>query len=117
MAVNSDLSTIDIIRNILNHNSIYLLMLIYFALLKTKFGIKYFGPGASFFNGGQAMDWIDAETPSGTISKTIDLTGKSGKAIRIGVLANSWQWAGNGDGGNKGDDTVIITVKKITFIP
>ncbi len=42
MAVNSDLSTIDIIRNILNHNSIYLLMLIYFALLKTKFGIKYF---------------------------------------------------------------------------
>ncbi len=82
-----------------------------------KFGIKYFGSGATFFNGGQPLDWVDAEEPSGTITRTIDLTGKSGKAVRIGVLANSWQWAGNGDGGDKGDDTVIITVKKITFLP
>lgn len=82
-----------------------------------KFGVKYFGSGATFFNGGQPLDWIDAETPEGTITRTIDLTGKSGKAVRIGIVANSWQWAGNGDGGNTGDDTVIITVKKITFLP
>ncbi|BDC94004.1 hypothetical protein [Treponema bryantii] len=82
-----------------------------------KFGIKYFGSGATFFNGGQPLDWVDAEEPSGTITRTIDLTGKSGKAVRIGVLANSWQWAGNGNGNDKGDDTVIITVKKITFLP
>lgn len=82
-----------------------------------KFGVKYWGPGATFFNGGQPLDWIDAEEASGTITRTIDLTGKSGKALRIGVVSNAWQWAGNGNGNDKGDDTVIITVKKITFLP
>ena len=41
-AVNSELSTVDILRNLLNHNSIYLLGLIYFVPLKTKTGKKYF---------------------------------------------------------------------------
>jgi len=82
-----------------------------------KFGVKYWGPGASFFNGGQPLTWIDCEEMSGTVKQTIDLTGKSGKAIRIGVVANSWQWKGNGDGGNSGNDTAIITVKRITFLP
>lgn len=42
MAVNSDLTTIEIFRNILNHNSIYLIMLLYFILLRVPFGKKYF---------------------------------------------------------------------------
>ena len=41
-AVNNNLSTSDILRNLLNHNSIYLIGLIYFIPLKTKSGKKYF---------------------------------------------------------------------------
>lgn len=41
-AINSQLGTSDIIRSILNHNSIYVLTLIYFALLHFKTGKKYF---------------------------------------------------------------------------
>lgn len=41
-AINSQLGTTDIIRSILNHNSIYVLTLIYFALLHFKVGKKYF---------------------------------------------------------------------------
>lgn len=41
-AINSQLGTTDIIRSILNHNSIYVLTLIYFALLHFKIGKKYF---------------------------------------------------------------------------
>lgn len=41
-AINSQLGTSDIIRSILNHNSIYVLTLIYFALLHFKVGKKYF---------------------------------------------------------------------------
>lgn len=41
-AVNNHLSTNDILRNLLNHNSIYLIGLIYFIPLKTKSGKKYF---------------------------------------------------------------------------
>ena len=82
-----------------------------------KFGVKYWGAGATFFNGGQALDWIDAESPKGTVKKSISLKGKSGKALRIGIVSNSWQWEGNGDGSNTGDDTVIIKVKSIKFVP
>lgn len=41
-AINSQLGTADIIRSILNHNSIYVLTLIYFVLLHFKIGKKYF---------------------------------------------------------------------------
>ena len=41
-AINSQLGTTDIVRSILNHNSIYVLTLIYFALLHFKVGKKYF---------------------------------------------------------------------------
>ena len=41
-AINSQLGTSDIIRSILNHNSIYVLTLIYFVLLHFKVGKKYF---------------------------------------------------------------------------
>lgn len=41
-AININVSTLDIFKNVLNHNSIYLLMLIYFISLKIKFGKKYF---------------------------------------------------------------------------
>lgn len=41
-AINSQLGTADIIRSILNHNSIYVLTLIYFILLHFKIGKKYF---------------------------------------------------------------------------
>ena len=41
-AINSQLGTSDIIRSILNHNSIYVLTLIYFVLLHFKIGKKYF---------------------------------------------------------------------------
>ena len=41
-AINSQLGTSDIIRSILNHNSIYVLTLIYFGLLHFKVGKKYF---------------------------------------------------------------------------
>ena len=41
-AINSQLGTTDIIRSILNHNSIYVLTLIYFTLLHFKGGKKYF---------------------------------------------------------------------------
>ena len=41
-AINSQLGTSDIIRSILNHNSIYVLTLIYFVMLPLKVGKKYF---------------------------------------------------------------------------
>ena len=41
-AINSQLGTADIIRSILNHNSIYVLTLIYFVMLHFKVGKKYF---------------------------------------------------------------------------
>jgi len=41
-AINSQLGTSDIIRSILNHNSIYVLTLIYFVLLHFKVGKRYF---------------------------------------------------------------------------
>lgn len=41
-AINSQLGTTDIIRSILNHNSIYVLTLIYFVMLHFKVGKKYF---------------------------------------------------------------------------
>ena len=41
-AVNHNLSTYDIFRDILNHNSLYLIVVVYFILLKTSFGKKYF---------------------------------------------------------------------------
>lgn len=45
-AVKNNLSTNDILRNLLNHNIIYLIGLIYFIPLKTKSGKKYF----NYFN-------------------------------------------------------------------
>lgn len=41
-AINNNLSAIDILSNILNHNIVYLLVFVYFVALKTKFGKKYF---------------------------------------------------------------------------
>ena len=41
-AINNNLSASNIIRNIINHNINYLLVLIYFVSLKFKFGKKYF---------------------------------------------------------------------------
>lgn len=41
-AINNNLDALDIFRNILNHNSIYLIMLLYFVSLKTYLGKKYF---------------------------------------------------------------------------
>ena len=41
-AINSQLGTSDIIRSLLNHNSIYVLTLIYFVMLHFKVGKKYF---------------------------------------------------------------------------
>lgn len=41
-AVKNNLSTNDILRNLLNHNMIYIIGLIYFIPLKTKAGKKYF---------------------------------------------------------------------------
>lgn len=41
-AIKSNLSTYEILTNVINHNSIYLLVLVYFIALKTKFGKKYF---------------------------------------------------------------------------
>lgn len=82
-----------------------------------KFGIKYWGANGNFYSNGQPIDWVDSEALKGTVKRSIDLKGKTGKALYIGVLANSWMWEGNGDGANNGDDTVIITVKSIKFIP
>ena len=45
-AINSNLSTNLIFRSILNHNSIYFLLLIYFVCIKFRFGKKYF----NYFN-------------------------------------------------------------------
>ena len=41
-AIQSHLGASDIFRSIINHNSIYLLSLIYFILIRVKFGKKYF---------------------------------------------------------------------------
>lgn len=41
-AINHNLSTNDIFRSLLNHNSVYLIMLVYFISLKTKFGKRNF---------------------------------------------------------------------------
>ena len=41
-AINNNLGAIEIFRNILNHNSIYLFMLLYFVSLKTYLGKRYF---------------------------------------------------------------------------
>lgn len=41
-AINNNLTTVEIFRNILNHNSVYLLVLVYFVMLKMRFGKQYF---------------------------------------------------------------------------
>lgn len=41
-AINNNLSTQAILRSIINHNSIYLIVLVYFVALKTNIGKKYF---------------------------------------------------------------------------
>lgn len=41
-AINNNLSTGEILRSIINHNSLYLILLVYFVALKTKVGKKYF---------------------------------------------------------------------------
>lgn len=41
-AINNNLSTEAILKSIINHNSIYLMVLVYFVALKTKTGKKYF---------------------------------------------------------------------------
>ncbi len=41
-AIQSHMATGDIFRSIINHNSIYLVSLIYFILIRVKFGKKYF---------------------------------------------------------------------------
>ena len=41
-AINNNLSTGEILRSIINHNSLYLIMLVYFVALKTKIGKRYF---------------------------------------------------------------------------
>lgn len=41
-AVKNNLGTEDILRSLLNYNSIYMLMLVYFIMLKTKVGRRYF---------------------------------------------------------------------------
>lgn len=45
-AVKNELTTSEILRNLLNHNTLYIIGLIYFIPLKTKFGKKYF----NYFN-------------------------------------------------------------------
>ena len=37
-AINSSMSTVYILRNILNHNSVYLLMLVFFIMVKYSIG-------------------------------------------------------------------------------
>ncbi len=41
-AINNNLSTQEILRSIINHNSVYLIVLVYFVALKTKIGKRYF---------------------------------------------------------------------------
>ena len=41
-AINNNLSTVEILRNIVNHNIVYLLLLVYFIGIKTYFGKKNF---------------------------------------------------------------------------
>lgn len=41
-AINNNLSTTEILRSIINHNSLYLILLVYFVALKTSVGKKYF---------------------------------------------------------------------------
>ncbi|MBQ2639768.1 MAG: hypothetical protein IJF92_03295 [Bacilli bacterium] len=40
--VNNNLNTYEVFRNVINYNSIYLIMLVYFIAIKTKIGKKYF---------------------------------------------------------------------------
>ena len=41
-AINNNMSSMDIMRSILNHNTIYLVTLFYFITIRTKIGKKYF---------------------------------------------------------------------------
>ena len=41
-AINNNLSTQAILSSIINHNSVYLIVLVYFVALKTKVGKRYF---------------------------------------------------------------------------
>ena len=47
-------SDFSIFTSVINHNSLYLVVLVYFVLLKTKFGKKYRG-----FLPGSVVDWVD----------------------------------------------------------
>lgn len=41
-AITNKLATVDILRSLLNHNSVYILTLVYFVFLRTSVGKKYF---------------------------------------------------------------------------
>lgn len=86
--------------------------------LTPKFAVKVYPNGATFYQGNIiALAYIDADATEGSIYQEIDLSKVNSKMLRVGVVANSWKWAGNGDGGSTGDDLCKITVKRISFIP
>lgn len=79
-----------------------------------KFGIKTWGPGTSFFQGGVGQTYPDADALSGTMTVEVDISAARGKALRVGVCSNAWKWV---EEGGSEDDKVKITVKEITFLP
>ena len=82
-----------------------------------KFKVIGFGPGSSFYQGGDALDptYFDATSQSGSTAIDIDISDKSKKVTKIGVLVNAWRWIE--DNGGSEDDLVKITVREITFLP
>ncbi len=82
-----------------------------------KFKIIGFGPGSSFYQGGDAINptYFDSTSQSGSTALDIDISTQSKKVTKIGVLVNAWRW--KEDNGGSEDDLVKITVKEITFLP
>ncbi len=79
-AINNNLGALEIFRNILNHNSIYLFMLLYFASLKTYLGKKYF----NYINTVVIFIYfVNMITSTLTIFHTFSLTSLLGFALNV----------------------------------
>lgn len=79
-----------------------------------KFKIVTWGPGATFYQGAVDRCYFDADSAKGTMVYDLDIAAVSGKAVKIAIPLNAWQW--DKEGGSE-EDLVNMKIKSITLLP
>lgn len=79
-----------------------------------KFKVCTYGPGSTFYQGSVDQGYFDADALEGSMTYDCEISKKTGKALKVAIPLNAWQWAA--DGGSE-DDLVTMTIRSITFLP